>query len=128
MSSEITNIAGVGSTTAAVLSQHKFSTVASVANTTIEELTTVPGFSVARAEKIITAAKQLLNLAETGSANDAQPVDESAGKPMSDKQLEKNARKVLRAMLKGRKKDKTKAKGKKAKKDKKGRKNKKGKK
>ena len=122
MASEITNIAGIGSTTAAVLSQHKFSTVASIANTTVEQLSAVPGFSDARAGKTIDAARQLLDSVKAGPANDA---DRFVG--VTESKTGKKDKKARKAELKGKKKEKNKVKGKKNKKDRK-KQNKKGKK
>ena len=57
---------------------HGFKTVESIADTTIEKLSAVPGFSVIRAQKTIDAAKQLL--ASTSDSATATSVKKSAVK------------------------------------------------
>ena len=99
MKPAITDISGIGPASASVLAEHGFSSIESLATTTVKALAAVPGFSAARAAKVIAAAGALLpEQADTGD------------------KAEKNAP--------GRKKDKKEKKGKKDKKDKKGKKGK----
>jgi hypothetical protein len=113
MTSKVTNISGIGSATATILSEHKFKTVISIAQTTVEKLSAVPGFSTARASNAIDAAKQLL--AATTSSSDA-------GADTSKNASSSNAKSTKRQKEKNKK-----AKGKKKKgKKKKGKKNKDG--
>jgi len=111
MTTKITNIAGIGSTTAAILSEYKFDTVASIAHATVEALSAVPGFSVARAEKTIHAANKLLG--STASGSDIGAAD-SPGE--ADTQTESKKDKKKKDKSKDKKKNK---KAKKNKKDKK---------
>lgn len=108
MTTEITNIAGVGSTTAAILSEHKFNTVASIANATVEALSAVPGFSAARAEKTIKTAKQLSGSVESGSGTEAgDPAEGAVAKAESKKaKKEKNKKKKDKLKAKDKKKNK----------------------
>lgn len=104
MKPAIIDIVGIGPAAAATLAEHGFRTLASVARSTVGKLAEVPGFSEARAAKVIAAASELLP-AKTAPAS-------TSTKGKKDK---------------GPKKDKKGKKGKDKKKDKKGKKNKKGK-
>ena len=99
MKPAIIDIVGIGPAAASTLAEYGYRTLASLARTSIDKLAEVPGFSEARAAKVIAAAGELLPAK-------AEPVS---------KQDKKD---------KGAKKDK---KGNKGKKDKKAKKNKKGK-
>jgi len=109
MAAAITDIPGIGPVTAASLAEHGYRKLRKLANTTIEKLASVPGFSQARATRVIAAARELLP-AETGDK------DRKAGKG-KPKDKEKKGKRG--------KKDKKDKKGKKAKKDKKGKKDRK---
>jgi transcription termination factor NusA len=127
MPSKVTNISGIGSTTAAILSEHNFKSVESIAQSTVEELSAVPGFSASRADKIIIAARQLLDSKASGSGIDTDTSEADAS--MEPAKAESKKDKAKNKKTKGKKKkDKTKAKDKKKnKKNKKDKKNKKGK-
>ena len=112
MKPAITDIMGIGPAAEASLAEYGFSTLRKLASTSVEKLATVPGFSEARAEKVIAAASELLPAA---SGNKAKP----------GKDAKKD--KTKRSGKKG-KKDKKGKRGKKDKKDKKGKKGKKDKK
>jgi hypothetical protein len=102
MKPAITDIVGIGPAATATLAEHGFKTLASVARSTVEKLAEVPGFSEARAAKVIAAASELL------------PAKAAPASAKGNKDKDK-------------KKDKKGKKGKDKKKDKKGKKNKKGK-
>ena len=68
MAAQLIKITGIGPAAAQTLMDHGFKTVESIADTTIEKLSAVPGFSVIRAQKTIDAAKQLLASTTSGSA------------------------------------------------------------
>lgn len=61
-------IRGIGPQTAKNLVEHGFSDVGTIAGASAAELAAVPGFSLARAEKTIEAAKALTASGETGAA------------------------------------------------------------
>lgn len=56
----IVDITGIGPAAATTLAEYGFSSLKSVAKSTVEKLAEVPGFSEARAEKVIAAAAELL--------------------------------------------------------------------
>jgi hypothetical protein len=126
---KLINIAGIGSITATILSQHKFKTVASIAHAEVEELSAVPGFSAARAEKTINAAKQLLDSTISNLDTDAsisKASSEAENKKAKQEKKNKTRGKKKKDKIKGKDKKKNKKKSDKNKsKDKK--KNKKGK-
>lgn len=100
MVSIVTNISGIGSATAIILSAHKFKSVTSIAHTTVEKLSAVPGFSVIRASKVIDAAKQLL--AATVSRSDTGT--STSTNKTSDKEKSRKSHKAKNKKTKGRKK------------------------
>lgn len=101
MKPAITDIAGIGPAAATALAEHGFSSIESISATSVEKLALVPGFSTARAAKVIAAASAL-----APAAADSQPGKKDKG-AKKDKKKEKGG------------------KGKKGKKDKKGKKGKK---
>lgn len=108
MKPTIIDIPGIGPAAAEALAEHRIKTLAGLAHASVEKVSAVPGFSEARATKVIAAAKALLP-------------DPDKAPPMQD-----NADDKLNKASKGKKdKDKKKAKGKK--KDKKNKDKKKGK-
>lgn len=100
MVSIVTNISGIGSATAIILSAHKFKSVTSIAHTTVEKLSAVPGFSVIRASKVIDAAKQLL--AATVSRSDTGT--STSTNKTSDKEKSRKSHKAKNKKTKGKKK------------------------
>lgn len=80
MAVTITQISGIGLKTAEILTQHGFNDVAKIAASTVDKLSTVPGFGPARARSIIDAAGILLTgtaaspPAAAGSVKPATPV------------------------------------------------------
>jgi len=105
----ITDINGIGPAAAEALAEHRIRTVASLAKASVEKVNAVPGFSEARAVRVIAAAAELL--AESGSATSQPAMTKTA-----------DTGKAARSGVKGKKgkKDKKGKKGKKGKKDKKG--------
>ena len=121
MKPAIIDITGIGPAAAEALAEHRIRTVASLANASVENISAIPGFSEARAERVIAAAAELLAVSATDQPAEAAEADDqvkASGKGKKDKKD---------------KKDKRKGKGKKGKKgknkkDKKGKGKKKGKK
>jgi hypothetical protein len=106
-------IPGIGPQTAGNLAEHGFPDAGAVAGTTVDALATVPGFSAARAEKTIKAAKALMR-ASGKAATKKKPVQLSLQQeeaPKTDENDEKKKKK--------KKKDKKEKKKKKDKKKKK---------
>ena len=110
MKPAIIDIPGIGPAAAAALDEHGIKTLASLARAPVETITAVPGFSEARAERVILAASELLAASATKQPDDAE-ADEAA-----------EAAEAAEAGSKGKKdkknKRKAKGKGKKGKKDK----------
>ena len=118
MKSAITDIPGIGPAAAAALGEHGLKSLADLANSSVEKINTVPGFSEARAVTVLAAATELLAASgTTPSAGNAEKKpgkkDKSAGKGKKDKKKNKG---------KGKGKDKKKDKKKKGKGKKKGKK------
>lgn len=67
----ITDVKGIGQSTAEILSEHNVNTVEDLARIDIDLLIAIPGFSGIRAAKIIDEAQALLGVGETAGA--AQP-------------------------------------------------------
>jgi hypothetical protein len=111
-SPKLTDIPGIGPSTAKSLTDRGFNTVGSVAVATVETLSTVPGFAPARSATVIAAAQ---NTAAQFAGNDTSPAN-------SNKKRDKKEKK------KDKKKKKRKKKNKDGKRDKKKRKKKDGKK
>ncbi len=61
MANQITNIPGIGDKTAEILAAHGFKTVSAIARSTVEKLSSVPGFGPSRSGVIIAAAIALLD-------------------------------------------------------------------
>jgi len=60
MSKAITDIPGIGSSSAGILAQNGYRTVQEIAETTAEKLGAVPGFGTIRATRVIKLANELL--------------------------------------------------------------------
>jgi len=112
MKPAIIDIPGIGPAAAATLAEHRIKGLVSLANSSVEKIATIPGFSEARATQIIAAANELLAASEiTPPAKDkgaAAKKEKAAGKDQKDKKKKKNKGKG-----KDKKKDKGKKKGKK---------------
>ena len=100
----ITDIPGIGPAAAATLDEHGIKSLAGLANSSVEKINTVPGFSEARAIKILAAATELL------AASGTTPADK-AKKPEKAKKDKKKKNKG-KGKGKDKKKDKKKKKGK----------------
>jgi hypothetical protein len=107
MKPAIIDIVGIGPAAADTLAENGFRTLRSLARTTVEKLSAVPGFSEARAERVIAAAAELLPApAAPAPTGDTEKPAKEAKKDKKDKKGKKD------------KKDKKKKKGKKDKKKK----------
>jgi nucleotidyltransferase/DNA polymerase involved in DNA repair len=60
MKKVITDIPGIGPSTAKILGERGFKTAKAIAGTTVKKLSRVPGFGALRAGTVIKAAKQLI--------------------------------------------------------------------
>jgi Holliday junction resolvasome RuvABC DNA-binding subunit len=60
MKPAITDISGIGPAAAAALSEQGFDSLKALATASVEQVSAVPGFSAARAQKVIAAAAELL--------------------------------------------------------------------
>jgi NAD-dependent DNA ligase len=90
MKPAIIDIPGIGPAAAEALAEHRVKSLASLARASVETISAIPGFSEARAAKVIAAAAELLAL--TGNTppvkDKAKPQDasdKSGGKGKKDK-------------------------------------------
>jgi Holliday junction resolvasome RuvABC DNA-binding subunit len=76
MKQAITEITGIGPAAAAALGEQGFDSVRALARASVEQVSAVPGFSAARAQKVITAAADLLatSTAETATSDKPEKV------------------------------------------------------
>lgn len=113
MPTPVTAISGIGPATAELLANHGFKTAESIAKTTTEKLSLVPGFGEIRSANTIKAAQE--SLGAVGEEPAAATKPETKAKP--EKAMKKDKKKKDK---KNKKKDKKKKdKKKKGKKDKK---------
>ena len=105
----ITNIPGIGTVAADALAEHRITTLAQLARASVEQVAAVPGFSEARAARVIAAAGELLGAsAETAARDEEIPQEQPANRQDSGgKKAKKDKGKG-----KGKGKDKKKGKGK----------------
>ena len=91
MTQAITDIAGIGPAAAAALGEQGFNSLKALAKASVEQVSTVPGFSAARAQKVIAAATELLatSTAETGTSDEP----EKSGKDKKKKDKKKKDKK-----------------------------------
>ena len=68
MTTALTKVSGIGPSTAKVLTENGFESAQQLADTTIVQLSKVPGFSAARASRTIKAANALLSVSADASA------------------------------------------------------------
>lgn len=130
MKPAITDIPGIGPVAADALAEYRITTVHRLSQSSVEKVTAVPGFSEARAAKVIAAAAELLGTsAKPATAQPAAGQQDTAESPdVRDKKGKKDKdRKKGKGKGKGKGKDKKKDKGKDKKKGK-GKEKKKGKK
>lgn len=103
MKPAITDISGIGPAAAAALGEQGFNSLKALARASIEQVSAVPGFSAARAQKVIAAAAELLGDSSAGTA--ASDAPEAGGKDRKKKDKKKGGKDK-------KKKDKKKGKGK----------------
>ena len=115
MKPAIIDIPGIGPAAAAALAEHSINTLTDLAKASVETVSAVPGFSEARAIKVIAAANALL------PATDEAPVvtEQPAGKARKDSKTKKGKGKGKGKKKDKKDKDKKKGKGKRKKKNKK---------
>ena len=85
MKPAIIDITGIGPAAAAALGEHGFSSLKALARASVEQVSTVPGFSTARAQKVIVAAAELLASTTTETATADKPETEEKNKKKKDK-------------------------------------------
>jgi hypothetical protein len=127
----ITDIAGVGPVAAEALAEYRISTLTQLARATVTRVAAVPGFSEARAAKVIAAAAELLGTtATTPTAEEAAPrkttgkgkdrkKDKKKDKDKDKKKGKNKGKDKKKGKDKGKNKGKGKGKGKKRKKNRK---------
>jgi transcription termination factor NusA len=119
MSTPIRQVKGIGLFTEEALADEGLTSVESIAEATIEQLVSVPGFGPKRAEKVIENARQLI--AELSSEeNKEAPVAAASPSDVADKKEKKKKAKKGKNEKKDKPKDKKEKKVKKEKKQKKG--------
>jgi len=74
MKTTIIDVPGIGPDSEKILIENGFKTLKGLAGTTVEKLTSVPGFGIARAGKVIKAANELLLSSVSSSARAVSPV------------------------------------------------------
>jgi len=84
----ITDITGIGPAAATALSEHGFSNLKALASADVVQVSAVPGFSAARAQKTIAAAAALLASTTTEAVASDNP-----GKPGKDKKKKDKGKK-----------------------------------
>lgn len=135
MEKDLTKISGIGESAATLLNEGGYSSIEAIAESTIENLAKVRGFSIGRAEKVINLAKEILSEGPISAKNTvADDVAASISKENAtlenvkevkkgkDKKFSKNKGKkkeIVKGKKKGKQKDKKKDKKKGKKKDKK---------
>jgi hypothetical protein len=118
MKPAITDIPGIGPVAADALAEYRITTVHRLSRSSVEKVTAVPGFSEARAAKVIAAAAELLGTsAKPATAQPAAGQQDTAESP--DVRDKKGKKDKDRKKGKGKGKDKKKDKGKGKDKDKK---------
>ena len=106
----ITDISGIGPAAAETLAEHRIKTLAGLARASVEKVAAIPGFSEARAARVIAAAAELL--AASGSTPPATDIAEEPAEKISSGDKGKKGKKGKKSKDK-KKKDKGKGKGKK---------------
>ncbi len=89
---QVTDIAGIGPSTAKVLEDRGFSDIQKIASASIEDLAQVPGFGPVRAANVSTAAQALLLAAKT-SPQATKPGKKKKDKKKGDKKKDKGKKK-----------------------------------
>lgn len=99
MVSCVTNVAGIGPSTAALLTEHGIESAEALANSPLERLLSIPGFGPARAQSVLAAAAEF---AGAPAVNDAKSKKEKK-KRKDDKRKEKKVKKAEEKDAKGKK-------------------------
>ncbi len=107
MKPTITDIPGIGPVAADALAEHNITTVYRLSRSTIEKIAAVPGFSEARAARVIAAAAEL-----HGTPAEASPPEGETPLQTTGKQPDSGKKKAKKGKGKGKGKDKNKGKGK----------------
>jgi hypothetical protein len=113
---KMTEIRGIGASTALGLEGKGLTRVKDVANASVDQVAAIQGFGPVRAARVIAAAAALL--AEAASSVESPPAKQAAKGGKAEKKV-KRVKKEKEKKQKKSKKEKKKAKGKSAKKDKK---------
>ena len=109
MEPEIIDIPGIGPAAAAALDEHGITSLADLANASVETITTVPGFSEARAVRVLAAATELLpasGITPSAKEKKSGKKDKAAGKGKKGKKDKKDKKKKDKKKGKGKKKGK----------------------
>ncbi|MDH3887409.1 MAG: helix-hairpin-helix domain-containing protein, partial [Gammaproteobacteria bacterium] len=88
MKPQIIDIPGIGPTAAAALDEHGFKSLADLARSSVEKVNAVPGFSEARAVKVIADATELLGTPAkipADSGKSPEKTDNTRGKDKKNK-------------------------------------------
>jgi len=110
MSTPITDIAGIGPSTASILSKHGFKSVETIATSKIEALCSVPGFGPVRAGAAISAAAKITSKKKAAPAKpkkkkkEAKPIKKGKGKKQDKKSKSKKKPKTKKSGKKSKKK------------------------
>ena len=102
MKPAITDITGIGPAAATALGEHGFSSLKALASADVAQLSAVPGFSAARAQKTIAAAAALLASPTAEAVTPDNPG--KAGKEKKKKDKDKKGKKGKGKKGKGKKK------------------------
>jgi hypothetical protein len=113
MKPAITDIPGIGPAAAASLGEYKITSVARLASASVETISAIPGFSEARATRVIAAAAELLATSGTAPSARVKPgksgeVEKQESKDKKDKKEKKKKDKGKRKKKDKKKKDKKK--------------------
>jgi len=109
MTLTVTEVRGIGASTAETLKKHGFKTVANLASATVEQLTAIPGFSQSRAKNTIEAAQALLDTAPAQVPEQDKPLEVMAEKRKENKdRKQKSGKKTKKGKKKKKKKKKKK--------------------
>lgn len=111
MKPTIIDISGIGPAAAEALAEHRIRTLTSLARASVEKVAAVPGFSEARAIRVISAAGELL--AASGTTPSAKGKATGSGKKAKAGDKGKKKKKDKKDKKKGKGKGKGKKKGKK---------------
>jgi hypothetical protein len=84
MKPTITDITGIGPAAAAALAEHRLGSLKALARASVEKVSAVPGFSAARAQKVIAAAAELL-ASTTETTSPDKPAKTRKDKKRKDK-------------------------------------------